>query len=203
MKKYRIVCVENDQINWALLPCAEISEYTWSKEYTPKAYAQLAYIPGEKFVLRMFCQEKQPKAVYTEYNQPVYLDSCLEFFADWANAGKYVNMEMNSLGTLLSCIGAGRGQRTPIADLTGGEIFGVVSGKTQDGWFITADIKLDIICKLYGCTPDIFKKGYKFGGNFYKCGDETEVAHYGMWNPVGTEKPDFHRPEFFGELEIV
>ncbi|NLC78654.1 MAG: hypothetical protein GX683_02870, partial [Ruminococcaceae bacterium] len=25
---------------------------------------------------------------------------------------------------------------------------------------------------------------------------------YGCWNAVETESPDFHRPEFFGELVI-
>ena len=39
--------------------------------------------------------------------------------------------------------------------------------------------------------------------NFYKCGDETEHLHYGMWSRCETEKPDFHRPEFFGTLVIV
>ena len=37
-------------------------------------------------------------------------------------------------------------------------------------------------------------------GNFYKCGDKTAHPHFVSWNPVGTPSPDFHRPEFFGEL---
>ncbi|HPH75320.1 MAG TPA: carbohydrate-binding family 9-like protein, partial [Bacteroidales bacterium] len=27
--------------------------------------------------------------------------------------------------------------------------------------------------------------------------------HFVTWNPVGTEKPDYHRPEFFGILKFV
>jgi hypothetical protein len=23
------------------------------------------------------------------------------------------------------------------------------------------------------------------------------------WNPIGTEKPDYHRPEYFGSLKFV
>ena len=37
-------------------------------------------------------------------------------------------------------------------------------------------------------------------GNLYKCGGENQ--HYVSYYPVQTEKPDFHRPEFFGEFVL-
>lgn len=37
---------------------------------------------------------------------------------------------------------------------------------------------------------------------FYKCGDETGRPHYGSWQKVETDAPDFHRPEFFESFEI-
>ena len=40
----------------------------------------------------------------------------------------------------------------------------------------------------------------KLLGNFYKCGDATLLPHYLSWSQIDTEQPDFHRPEFFGEL---
>ncbi len=42
--------------------------------------------------------------------------------------------------------------------------------------------------------------GHRAAANFYKCGDETAVPHYGAWSPIDTPQPDFHRPEFFGEV---
>jgi hypothetical protein len=36
--------------------------------------------------------------------------------------------------------------------------------------------------------------------NFYKCADNTRIPHYVSWNPIEVASPDFHRPEFFGEL---
>ena len=33
--------------------------------------------------------------------------------------------------------------------------------------------------------------------------DKTAHPHYLSWSPIGTEKPDFHRPEFFGELVLA
>ena len=42
--------------------------------------------------------------------------------------------------------------------------------------------------------------GIHFRGNCYKCGDRTEHPHFLAWNPVHTPTPDFHRPEFLGEM---
>jgi hypothetical protein len=39
--------------------------------------------------------------------------------------------------------------------------------------------------------------------NFYKCGDKTKRAHFLSWNPIDIAKPDFHRPDFFGEITFL
>ena len=36
--------------------------------------------------------------------------------------------------------------------------------------------------------------------NFYKCGDRLKQQHYLSWNPIDLPRPNFHCPEFFGEL---
>ena len=189
-------------IDWKVIPVAHIDTYKWLDGYTPEAAAQLVYVEEEGFILRMTCAEGDPKAVYRNYNEPVYTDSCMEFFCDWLGDGRYINMEINALGTLLSCIGEGRGNRTPVADLSSGEIFPVKGEVGNETWSVTAEIPTALLCKILGVDAISFGHGYAFRGNFYKCGDETAVPHYGMWNPVDTEKPDFHRPEFFGTLVI-
>lgn len=40
-------------------------------------------------------------------------------------------------------------------------------------------------------------------GNFYKCGDKTAKPHYVSWSPIATPSPDFHRPEYFGCLDLT
>ena len=203
-REYRIttlpVGTTADTVDWNAIPAASIDNFFWLEGHTPATTAKLVYVEGFGFILRMTCAETDPKAVYTKYNEPVYTDSCMEFFCDWLGDGRYINMEMNPKGTLLSCIGPDRHARTPIADLSGGEIFDV-KGEIRDGyWQVTAVIPEALLCKILGVETIPFGKGYTFRGNFYKCGDETPVPHYGMWNPVGTEKPDFHRPEYFGRL---
>ena len=206
MKKYIVKRfprgTAEESIDWNMIPVARIDTYKWLDGYTPEAAAQLVYVEGECFILRMTCAEREPKAVYRNYNEPVYTDSCMEFFCDWLGDGRYVNMEMNSLGTLLSCIGPDRHARTPVADLSDGEIFPVKGEVCEGHWQVTAKIPTALLCKILGVDAIPFDKGYTFRGNFYKCGDETAIPHYGMWNPVCTEKADFHRPEYFGTLVI-
>ncbi len=194
--------VAADVVDWSTVPAAPIDNFFWYEGHSPKTTAQLVYVTDFGFILHMTCAEVNPKAIYHNYNEPVYTDSCMEFFCDWLGDGRYINMEMNSLGTLLSCIGPDRYDRTPIADLSGGEIF-PVKGEIGNGtWSVTAEIPTSLLCKILDVDSIPFGSGYTFRGNFYKCGDETAVLHYGMWNPIGTEKADFHRPEYFGTLMI-
>ena len=38
--------------------------------------------------------------------------------------------------------------------------------------------------------------------NLFKCGDELSHPHFLSWQPIRTEKPDFHRPEFFAQVRF-
>jgi hypothetical protein len=44
--------------------------------------------------------------------------------------------------------------------------------------------------------------GIKANANLYKCGDNLTTPHFLSWNPIHTEKPDFHVPQYFGELDF-
>lgn len=195
-------------VDWNVVSAAQIDTYRWlDGGYEPHAEARLVFLPGYGFALRMSCIERSPRAIYGCYNEPVYTDSCLEFFATWAEGSptrdrRYMNMEMNARGTLLSCLGTDRHARVPVRDITGGSIPDVRGEILPDRWSVTAGIPATLLGKVYGSDPAVFMPGYSFRGNFYKCGDETAVPHYGMWNPVCTDKPDFHRPEYFGDFVI-
>lgn len=67
-------------------------------------------------------------------------------------------------------------------------------------WTVEYSIPFTFIEKYFG-KLDI-GPGYRLEGNFYKCGDETKYPHYGCWNPIKISSPDFHRPEFFGDLVL-
>jgi hypothetical protein len=61
-------------------------------------------------------------------------------------------------------------------------------------WSVALLVPFDLI----GVDPENLPPSLK--GNFYKCGDLTAHPHFLSWSPVLTKTPDFHRPEFFGEL---
>ena len=116
---------------------------------------------------------------------------------------RYINFEVNKNGVYLSEIGTCRHDRVFIKSLTDLEpiIKTVViteNGKTAWGYEIT--IPENLISVLYGIDYHVGEATVK--GNFYKCAELSDNPHFGTFFPVKTEKPDFHRPEFFGNIEF-
>ena len=116
MKEYKILIT--DKPDFRKIKKAPVDCYEWGGEYRPKTYAQLAFIPKKGFIARLTAYESEPKAVYKNNMDPVYTDSCLEFFARYKKGG-YVNCEVNANGAILSAYGEGRGNRTPLDKLAG------------------------------------------------------------------------------------
>ncbi|MEA4831062.1 MAG: carbohydrate-binding family 9-like protein [Oscillospiraceae bacterium] len=180
---------------------AYIDNSVWDRDYRPLTYAQIILVPDDAFYIKLTCHESNPLSRYTKFYDPVYTDSCMEFFANFApeKSKLFINCEMNSLGTSLIGVGEERHNRKKLSEFT--DILPQVEAvREDDRWSVTMRFELETIYKIYGKID--FTPGYEFKGNLYKCGDDTPVLHHLMWNPVETEKPDFHRPDFFGELII-
>ncbi|HYA48192.1 MAG TPA: carbohydrate-binding family 9-like protein, partial [Burkholderiales bacterium] len=208
--RYEIVRVGSDfefssgAAGWPAVPSLTVGHYLWSKNsYAPPVEARLCY--NERFLfVRFLVEEGRVRARFTRFQDPVYKDSCVELFVDaFPDLGRgYLNLEANALGTLLAAFGPDRHHRAP---LTRDELRGFraapsltspVDGEIAAGrWTLAYRVPLGLFRKLYG--RDIVP-GQPAAANFYKCGDETEFPHYGVWSAVGTPTPDFHRPEFFG-----
>jgi hypothetical protein len=137
-------------------------------------------------------------------NGPVWKDSCVEFFVSPDSNDFYYNFEFNCIGACLLAYGNSRQNRefapssalSEIRRLTSLErkAFPVVTG--NHSWDLYAEIPAIAFFKH---PKLIFREG-TFKANFYKCGDSLPVPHYLTWNPVNTREPDYHRPEFFGDL---
>jgi len=182
---------------------AEISVYPWGGDYRPEAWAELCLLQGEGFLLRMTCLEKEPRSVITEQNSGVCRDSCMEFFANFrpekAGTG-YLNFECNSIGSLLCCYGPDRYERKTVVELSCAHPK-AVPFRQEAAWGYTLLIPFSLLHRLYGERE--YGPGTVIRGNFYKCGDDTDVPHYGCYAPVTADHPDFHRPECFTGMEIV
>ena len=206
MKSCRIPFIENkdlDNISYRDIKAIKISNWPWMKDYTPKcsvkAFVSGCCSKGEKLHIRMTCYEKNPKAVYTNFFDDVYKDSCLEAFISFTHGGPYMNCEMNANGASLIAFGPDRENRTRIDALIIPPSVRAEIKKKK--WRVEIVLDISDLRKIFGEDTNI-DKGSEFFANFYKCGDETEIVHYGCWSPIETPEPDFHRPEYFGRVTI-
>ena len=183
-----------DTINWI--------DYS----YRPDVTLAMAYNDNEIF-LKYYVIENYFKAEKTETNQMVCEDSCVEFFVSPADDGIYYNLEFNGIGTCLMGIGTGRENSVKADPAIVSKIRRVTSiGQTpvrekvgKSEWTITIAIPFAVF--FHHNIKEL--KGKTFRANFYKCGDKLTVPHYVTWNKVGTEKPDYHQPEYFGVIKFV
>jgi hypothetical protein len=212
MPEYRVARVEADfsvpgePSFWSTIPALTINHYLWlDNGYRPHVEVRLCYSPQNLYV-HFDVFEAKVRVRYTQFQDPVYKDSCVEMFIDPFPEKRlgYINVETNAAGAALMAIGPGRSRRTPIpqADLGEFEIVSSVKGPISgyhgaEFWTLAYKLPLALFEKHYGSK---IMPGHVARANFYKCGDETETPHFGAWSPVRTPQPDFHRPEFFGRL---
>ena len=131
-----------------------------------------------------------------------HADSCMEFFLapDPACSGKYLNWEFNPAGGMYLSVGTSRHDRIDIPEENYRELFQVKTVVHGKGWTLQYCIPLSFLRRFFPSLE--LKPGHVMRGNFYKCGDDTPRPHFGCWSPIYLPQPDFHCPEFFGELVI-
>jgi hypothetical protein len=144
------------------------------------------------------------RAKALEDNGRVWEDSCCEIFIADPSDGTYYNFEENCIGMMVSGKGAGREGRVRRGPEEMGQIRRITTLKKREidlgdkifGWSAGMVIPLSLM-GFHGDFPAVLR------GNIYKCGDKTVHPHFLSWNPVLTPKPDFHRPEYFGEFKLL
>jgi len=179
-------------INWEAFP------------YCPDLKFRIAHT-GTEIWIKFYVKEKNILAQETRTNGDVYKDSTVEFFIS-VDKKNYYNFEFNCIGTIHIGYGPGRGNRTPITPEIAEKIeitssLGKQPFAEKQGFF---EWEMMIRIPLVTFEHDKLKtfNGLKAAANFYKCGDETSDPHFITWNPIKTETPDYHRPEFFGDLDF-
>lgn len=141
------------------------------------------------------------RARNTADNGRQWEDSCVEVFIQDPDGAPYYNFEINALGKVLACSGPERHNRTPRPAEEMEQILRFTQmegGPLEQEGIHTWRVGVVIPFRLLGINPERLPRSIK--ANFYKCGDKTAHPHFLSWSPVETPKPDFHRPEFFGEL---
>jgi hypothetical protein len=167
----------------------------------PETHAAMVFDPAEGFRVHMTCLERAPRSVYTAQDDPVWEDSCMEAFLNFApeSGDAYINLETNALGAMRCEFGTHRGGRAKLADMPLTRPT-ASARQAENSWEAEFFIPLDTVKTLFG--TDSFSPGDILRGNFYKCGDGTARPHYGAWAPIEHETPLFHLPAYFGTLVI-
>lgn len=177
---------------------------SWKEyDYKPEVKFSIAHNDKEIY-LKYFVREKYLRALNTKSNSSVWEDSCVEFFVSPADDGIYYNFEFNCIGTGLIGSGTSRSDHAFLNTRLMDKIrrfptleSGPFKEKKGDFyWELTITIPVEVFIKHDIRTLG----GRKFRANFYKCGDKLTEPHFLSWKKIETEKPDFHRPEYFGVI---
>lgn len=180
-----------DTVNW--------DEYT----YHPIVVFDIARSATHLYI-RYLVRESSLKAVHTLDNSPVHQDSCVEFFMKKEEDSEYMNFEFNCLGT---CDASHRQSRDLKTSLSPDEYASIKRhASTRSGAFAEKtgthnwELLVSIPFTLMGLDPENLPE--KILGNFYKCADLTAHPHYVSWSPIDLPAPNFHCPDFFGEIYL-
>ena len=183
-----------------------VSKVNWNEyPYCPKVEFRVAHTE-DAILLHFKVTEASVRARYGEDNGSVWTDSCVEFFSIPAGDGIYYNIECNCIGTVLVGVGPQRNNREHApADVTAQIQRWSSLGRTpfyerveEVTWEVALVVPYTVFFKHQITSLD----GKEIKANFYKCGDELQTPHFLSWNPIEIEQPDFHRPDFFGTLEM-
>ena len=183
------------------LQTQEIAYTPW-KDFPYKPDVRVAIAHSEDCIfLKYFVTENAIRAVNSQINSSVWEDSCVEFFIHFNDDKGYYNFEFNCIGTQLGGFGKTRSER----DLLPKELVGTiqtesfiskVKAKEAVYWELSVAIPLNIFIHHQFSTLS----GQEGRVNFHKCGDQLPMPHFLAWNNIQSSEPNFHLPEFFGEI---
>lgn len=182
---------------------ASIDNANWAKQYPYRPLTAVNCGHNGKYIfLDFFVRCNYLKASNYTNNSAVHEDSCIEFFVSPTCDSHYWNFELNCIGTINA---SHRSERHNPTRLTADELdrvlryascgtrpFNELEGLFT--WNVVVAVPLDLIGVEYKGEPVVMR------ANFNKCASGTSQPHFLSWNPIVSEKPDFHRPDCFGEI---
>lgn len=181
-----------------------IDKVNWPNEF-PRILPVSVHIAhdNEKLYLYYQVEGEELRAVNTKDFGSVWEDSCVEFFVQRKGEKNYRNFEFNVLGVLLAANHETKEISTRLSQQIMASIVRFTTIRHYDesefelsDWTLYAEIPKEAI----GFSSDEKLSQQVIGANFYKCGDKTSEPHFISWNSIDLPTPNFHVPEFFGEL---
>ena len=184
-----------------------------SSTHHPETQAKLLY--DDFGVYGIFqVHDQYVQCVSTEFQDPVWQDSCVEFFVWPEGADGYFNFEMNAGGALLLhynkvAFPIGDDSRKLLLPLEDGSAVGiyhslpsVVDPECQEKttWVLEFAIPFSLLSKHAGEIAPV--DGTCWRANLYKCADGCSHPHWASWAPQG-EALNFHQEQYFGTIRFA
>jgi len=199
-----MIIPKNIPSEWMAYECLNWPEsYPYKPEVSFRVWHDSAF-----FHIEFKVREQTTKAEQSVPGGPVYEDSCVECFIQPRpeTDPRYYNFEWNAAGHLAMACRTGRNdpEDAPLDVIAsvktepslGSEPFGE---KSVDGpWTLHVAIP---VSALFNSGIEKWD-GLKCRMNFYKCGDGLKTMHFLTWAPIDTTSPDYHRPEFFRDVQF-
>ncbi len=198
---------------WQDISPVDIDNYMGDKpEHMPKTQAKLAY--DNEYIYATFRVENDIyiKSSYTNHQDPVWQDSCVEFFftPNTDTTTGYYGLEINCGGIMLfyrKSNGATDIDAISQDECKQVDVYHSLPAGIKDEilepttWIIEYRIPLSLIKRHKQYQKPA--PGVKWKINLFKCADETSHPHWLTWSVIDLPKPMFHAPEFFGTIEFV
>jgi hypothetical protein len=211
MKTFRIAFISNQELNNGMAGISSflnnserqsIDNLLWSNDgYKPVVSFAMAYTE-DSILLKYFVTEKYVKADYLQTNDPVYKDSCVEFFVAFGDDGNYYNLEFNRIGTALIGYGSDNNDREMLRESIISKIKShhTITASPDDKGNTAWELTLNIPFTLFIHNTISPLAGLHCRANFFKCGDDLPSPHFLSWNAIDYPQPNFHLPQFFGTI---
>lgn len=178
--------------------------------FIPEVHMKMMYDDENIYVIFKVV-DKFIRSVTCEINGPVWEDSCVEFFfaPDTTFPLQYFNLEINCGGTPLMHYNLIPRRQFKIFDNEYIKKIEIAHSLPQTvypeipepvTWTIEYRIPLDILRRYANITQP--KSGIMWRANFYKIAEKTSNPHYLSWSLIKTAKPDFHLPQYFGDIKF-
>ncbi len=179
----------------------------WEKDfpYKPEVRFKLAHT-GERLIVWFEVSEQYTMARVEKDNGEVWTDSCVETFIALDDKG-YYNFEATCIGKLLLAyriereVGIEHAPQELLDTIRRIPSLEKVNFEERVGdnhWTLRLEIPATALFRHNLKSWD----GVRARMNLYKCGDKLSHPHFLSWQPITWSKPDFHRPEFFHEVQF-
>jgi hypothetical protein len=197
---------------------AQVARVEWfhpaGSAHRPDVDVRMLY-DEEALWVRFSVADRYVRCVHSQFQAPVYEDSCCELFVQPDPASTaYFNIEVNAIGALLASYITDP-RRTPsgfvgqtLLDTSAdsaieretdldGPLDAELASETQ--YEIAFRVPFGLL-RQYG-TVRVPSAGTRWRGNLYKCSENSSHPHWAAWSPIGA-KLEYHQPALFGEFEF-